>query len=112
MLVKPDYTVINVTEGTVLGPIHCTADCNPKCIFNWKFRRTKNLALVNSYQNLTVVDIQKNQAGIYRCSVIHPYDKKIRSKTDIVVNVQCKYQFICENQHYRELTIVSKNLLP
>ncbi|CAG2234987.1 unnamed protein product [Mytilus edulis] len=78
VLVKPEYTVINVTEGTVLGPIHCTADCNPKCIFNWKFRRTKNLALVNSYQNLTVVDIQKNQAGIYRCSVIHPYDKKIR----------------------------------
>ncbi|VDI29986.1 Hypothetical predicted protein [Mytilus galloprovincialis] len=92
VLVKPDYTVINVTEGTVLGPIHCTADCNPKCIFNWKFRRTKNLALVNSYQNLTVVDIQKNQAGIYRCSVIHPYDKKIRSKTDIVVNVQYSSQ--------------------
>ncbi|CAG2190526.1 unnamed protein product [Mytilus edulis] len=38
VLVKPEYTVINVTEGTVLGPIHCTADCNPK--YSSQIRRT------------------------------------------------------------------------
>ncbi|CAC5373118.1 unnamed protein product [Mytilus coruscus] len=88
IVLKPEYEAVNVTEGTILGPIHCNASCNPKCIFNWKVSRTRHFALVHSNQYLTVVDIKKNQAGIYRCSVVHPYDITMTRRIDLVVNVQ------------------------
>ncbi|XP_052059593.1 uncharacterized protein LOC127700214 isoform X1 [Mytilus californianus] len=88
IVLKPKYEAVNVTEGTILGPIHCNADCNPKCIFNWKVSRIRHFALVHSNQYLTVVDIKKNQAGIYRCSVVHPYDITMTRRIDLVVNVQ------------------------
>lgn len=108
---KPEYTDINVTEGNMLGPIHCTADCYPKCIFNWKFGTSRYFELVDSNQILTEADIDKNQSGIYRCSVVHPYDKTIMKMVDLVVNVQCKYQCICRNLHYRFPTKVNKTVL-
>ncbi|XP_052059599.1 uncharacterized protein LOC127700216 [Mytilus californianus] len=88
VVLKPEYTAINVTEGTILGPIHCTADCNPKCIFNWIFSTSRHFELVHSYQILTVADIKKNQTGTYCCSIVHPYDIKIMRRIDLVVNVQ------------------------
>ncbi|XP_071173537.1 cell adhesion molecule CEACAM1-like isoform X2 [Mytilus edulis] len=88
VLVKPEYTVINVTEGSKLGPIHCTADCYPKCIFNWKYKKSEHFELVHLNPILTVTDIKRNKAGIYRCSVVHPYDITFMRKVDIEVNVQ------------------------
>ncbi|CAC5401518.1 unnamed protein product [Mytilus coruscus] len=102
VVLKPEYTAINVTEGTILGPIHCTADCNPVCIFNWKFSRTRHFGLVNSYQTLTIADIKKNQTGIYRCCVVHPYNTQIMNCINLVVNVQYSPKII-------ELSLRDKN---
>ncbi|XP_063442623.1 uncharacterized protein LOC134722920 [Mytilus trossulus] len=92
VLVNPEYTVINVTEGTVLGPIHCTADCKPNCIFNWKFSTSRHFELLHTNPILTVADIEKNQSGTYRCSAVHPYDKTIMKMIDLEVNVQYSSQ--------------------
>lgn len=108
---KPEYKVINVTEGSKLGPIHCTADCYPKCIFNWKYKKSEHFELVHLNPILTVTDIKRNKAGIYRCSVVHPYDITFMRKVDIEVNVQCKYQFIYKSLHYRVLTKINKMIL-
>ncbi|CAC5374228.1 unnamed protein product [Mytilus coruscus] len=88
VVLKPAYTAINVTEGTTLGPILCTAACYPECIFRWELNRTKSNEVVFSNKFLAVADIKKNQSGIYRCHVVHSYDKTHMSGRDIAVNVQ------------------------
>ncbi|CAC5424009.1 unnamed protein product [Mytilus coruscus] len=85
----PEYTAKNVTEGTSLGPIICTASCNPECKFQWKLKTTGKFEdLHTNKNNLTVIDITRNQSGIYRCLVVHQYNEAIFSREDISVNVQ------------------------
>ncbi|CAC5421305.1 unnamed protein product [Mytilus coruscus] len=88
VVLKPAYTAINVTEGTSLFPILCTALCNPECIFRWEIKRTERNEVVISNKFLVVEDIKQNQSGIYRCYVVHSYDKTRMSSRDIAVNVQ------------------------
>ncbi|CAC5374230.1 unnamed protein product [Mytilus coruscus] len=88
VVLKPAFTAINVTEGTTLGPILCSAACNPECILKWELNTTDGNNVVISNKFLAVADIKPNQSGIYRCRVVHNYDKTRRSKREIVVNVQ------------------------
>lgn len=75
-----------------MGPIICTASCNPECKFKWKLNTTGKFADFNTDKNnLTVIDIKRNQSGTYRCRVVNQYNKTVFSREDISVNVQCKY---------------------
>ncbi|XP_052062856.1 nephrin-like [Mytilus californianus] len=87
VVLKPGHTTINVTEGTTLGPIRCTATCNPKCLFRWKLNQSRTFEDVLSGETLNVENIKKNKAGIYRCLVVYPYNTTLRRRTDISVNV-------------------------
>ncbi|XP_076105775.1 protein turtle homolog B-like [Mytilus galloprovincialis] len=88
VVLEPGYTTINVTEGTILGPINCTANCNPECTYNWKHKaEEERFELILSIQTLTIPDIKKSQTGIYRCRIDHPFAKAYY-RTDISVNVQ------------------------
>ncbi|XP_076111835.1 nephrin-like [Mytilus galloprovincialis] len=86
VMLEPGHTALNVTKGNILGPINCTATCNPKCLFEWRLNRTGNFVLSN--ETLVVANIKENQAGIYRCLVVHPLNRTRRLRTDISVNVQ------------------------
>lgn len=99
VVLKPAFTAINITEGTTLGPLLCTALCYPECIFRWEiiYRTDRNEVFISN-KFLAVADIKQNQSGIYRCHVVHPYNKTRMRGRDIVVNVLCKYQFTYENQ--------------
>ncbi|CAC5400026.1 unnamed protein product [Mytilus coruscus] len=98
---KPVHTVINVTEGTTLGPIHCTAICNPKCLFKWRLNKARTFEDFLSNETLVVANITKNQAGIYRCRVVHHSNTTLLRKTDISVNVQYspKITLFCINDN-------------
>lgn len=89
VVLKPGNTALNVTEGTTVGPINCTATCYPTCLFQWKLNKTKKYEKVVSGETLVVVNITKNQAGTYRCLVFHPYNTTRLKRTDVSVNVQC-----------------------
>lgn len=99
VVLKPAFTAINITEGTTLGPLLCTALCYPECIFRWEiiYRTDRNEVFISN-KFLAVADIKQNQSGIYRCHVVHPYNKTRMRGRDIAVNVLCKYQFTYENQ--------------
>ncbi|VDH92933.1 Hypothetical predicted protein [Mytilus galloprovincialis] len=89
VVLTPEYTAINVTEGTSLGPIICTASCNPECKFKWKLNTTGKFEDFHTDKNhLTVIDIKRNQSGTYRCRVVNQYNKTVFSREDISVNVQ------------------------
>ncbi|XP_076105772.1 nephrin-like [Mytilus galloprovincialis] len=85
---EPGYTHFNVTEGTLLGPINCTATCNPECTYVWKHE--EKVGRFNRYlsmQPLTIPDIKRNQTGNFRCRIDYPYANTYE-RTDITVNVQ------------------------
>ncbi|CAG2188215.1 unnamed protein product [Mytilus edulis] len=89
VVLKPAYTAVNVTEGTTLGPLLCSALCHPECIFRWEtIYRTNRSEVFLSNKFLAVADINQNQSGIYRCHVVHPYDKTRMRGREIAVNVQ------------------------
>ncbi|CAC5374222.1 unnamed protein product [Mytilus coruscus] len=88
VVLTPGYEDINVTEGSTLGPIHCTAICNPKCIFKWKKIKTDRITIISNETQLTVPAIKKDQAGTYRCRVVNSYNKIMGNSTDLSVNVQ------------------------
>ncbi|VDI28788.1 Hypothetical predicted protein, partial [Mytilus galloprovincialis] len=85
---EPGYTHFNVTEGTLLGPINCTATCNPECTYIWKHE--EKVGRFNRYlsmQPLTIPYIKRNQTGNFRCRIDYPYANTYE-RTDITVNVQ------------------------
>lgn len=96
---EPGYTHFNVTEGTLLGPINCTATCNPECTYIWKHE--EKVGRFNRYlsmQPLTIPDIKRNQTGNFRCRIDYPYANTYE-RTDITVNVQCKFNpWTCNSQ--------------
>ncbi|CAC5381193.1 unnamed protein product [Mytilus coruscus] len=116
VVLEPEYTTINVTEGTILGPINCTANCNLECTYKWKHRgktKGKKFELVFSMQALTISDIKKSQTGIYRCRIDHPYTDAYERR-DISVNVQyCpkikEIWFDDTSQRYRLSTPITFN---
>ncbi|CAC5402594.1 unnamed protein product [Mytilus coruscus] len=94
VVVEPAITIINVTEGTALGPLHCVATCNPECKYNWKqnwagiFKPVPNEFISSNNRSVLVLAIKRNQAGIYRCRVDHPEAYGVKNTKDISVNVQ------------------------
>ncbi|CAG2200304.1 unnamed protein product [Mytilus edulis] len=85
-ILNPAYKTISLTEGSNFGPIHCSAKCNPECIFKWKHKRTKSL--ISTTHNLTFSNIRRNQSGIYRCRVCHSVNSTKCKTRDIAVYVQ------------------------
>ncbi|CAC5392017.1 unnamed protein product [Mytilus coruscus] len=111
VVLTPEHTAINVTEGTTLGPIRCTATCNPKCLFKWKLYKTGTFENVLPGETLVVANITKNQTGIYRCRAVHPNDKSLHRRTDISVNVQYspKITLFCISDNRCNATAYSYN---
>ena len=80
---SPQSYTLKETEN--LNQIQCTADCIPVCTMTWSGpSRPAGTRSVLSLQN-----INRNQAGDYRCTA----SNDISSKTSVVVNVvvKCKY---------------------
>ncbi|CAG2227892.1 unnamed protein product [Mytilus edulis] len=88
VMLKPGHKNLNVTKGNTLGPINCTAKCNPKCLFKWRLNRTETFEDVLSSETLVVTNIKENQTGIYSCLVVHPLNRTRLQRTNISVNVQ------------------------
>ena len=91
----PNNQIINVIEGSTLGPLYCTATCNPGCIYNWKqnwtgrFRPVPEEFISNKNQTLTVPVMKRNQTGEYSCHAGNTKSKR-HETTFISVNVLCK----------------------
>ncbi|CAC5424008.1 unnamed protein product [Mytilus coruscus] len=93
IFLEPANTAINVREGTTLGPIHCTATCNPECTYHWEYNVTGRFEFVpiklvsNQGRTLTVLQIKRSQTGTFRCHVEY-YFSQIKKTADVSINVQ------------------------
>ncbi|XP_063440687.1 uncharacterized protein LOC134721537 isoform X2 [Mytilus trossulus] len=93
IFLEPEGTLVNVREGTTLGPINCVATCYPECSYHWKYNVTGRFELVpiqlvsNQGKTLTVSQIKRNQTGTFRCHVDYNVSR-IKKTTDVSINVQ------------------------
>lgn len=98
------YTVQETTDS--VGPIYCTADCRPECTITWNGPNISD----GTTSVLDLQNINRNQAGDYRCMATNI----IGSEMSIIVNimVNCKYYIsTCHNTLEHNLITVVINIV-
>ncbi|XP_063442589.1 carcinoembryonic antigen-related cell adhesion molecule 20-like [Mytilus trossulus] len=84
MALDPAYSVIERREGSSIGPINCSADCEPVCNFGWIYPDGQ----AEDGNVLPRHNLQKTNTGQYKCKASNKIgtDQKI-----VTVTVTCKY---------------------
>ncbi|CAC5414991.1 unnamed protein product [Mytilus coruscus] len=80
--IEPNTLIYTVTEtkGQV-GPITCTAGCNPSCSMSWTGPNIHSGAL----SVLHLQNIDRDQAGSYMCTASNNYGSKTSSTVSVIV---------------------------
>ncbi|XP_063442082.1 hemicentin-1-like [Mytilus trossulus] len=80
--IEPNTLIYTVTETTgEIGPITCTAECNPNCSMSWTVPNIRSGAL----SVLHLQNIDRNQAGSYMCTATNNYGNKTSSTVSVIV---------------------------
>ncbi|XP_063442083.1 hemicentin-1-like [Mytilus trossulus] len=80
--IEPNTLIYTVTETTGnIGPITCTAECNPNCSMSWTGPNIRNGASSVFY----LQNIDRNQAGNYMCTATNKYGSKTSSTVSVIV---------------------------
>ena len=88
MSVSPSEGPFTKTQGQSLGPIVCSAQCDPPCQFHW----IKPDGTVVDGSNLKIPSLMKSDHGTFACHAGNGYCN-IATK-NIVLTVNCKYYLI------------------
>ncbi|XP_063442047.1 carcinoembryonic antigen-related cell adhesion molecule 6-like [Mytilus trossulus] len=87
VIIEPNTLIYTITETTgKIGPITCTAGCNPNCSMSWTGPTIRSGAL----SVLHLQNIDRNQAGSYMCTATNNYGSKASSSVSVIV--ECEYQ--------------------
>ncbi|XP_062588799.1 pregnancy-specific beta-1-glycoprotein 2-like [Saccostrea cucullata] len=86
---------LSLFDGETFGPYTCSADCNPPCTVQWKYKHpaggfrdaTPNRT---SAVNLPVQTAKKTSMALIRCVVTGIEGRKT---SDITLNIYCKYNY-------------------
>ena len=78
----PAIKFYRVRKGDHVGPVNCTADCNPPCQFYWS---TPLGDVTGSVLDFNITNLFQN--GTYHC---HAFNENDDWKSESV-NVLCKY---------------------
>ncbi|KAK3095758.1 hypothetical protein FSP39_018669 [Pinctada imbricata] len=88
VVLSPNNSTTNLEEGQNLGPITCSADCNPTCTIQWKFNATvgdgRFVDQTTQNDELEIVNVRRSMAGVYRCLV---RNKVGYNRKDVSLNV-------------------------
>lgn len=84
-----DQNKVTVKEGTIIGPVHCLADCNPSCDVTWKLRTLSDLS---SKKGMLLPLVVNRSMEMFRCEARWRIKNEILNKS-IGLDVQCKYLF-------------------
>ena len=82
---NPADESITKAQGQSLGPIVCSAQCNPPCQFHW----TKPDGTVVDGLNLEIQSLSKNDHGTFTCHTGNGYGNNATKNLQLTVN--CKY---------------------
>ena len=85
MSFSPADESITKVLGQSLGPIICSAQCNPPCQFYW----IKTDGTVVDGPNLEIPSLSKNDHGTFTCHTGNGYGNN--GTKNLIVTVNCKY---------------------
>jgi hypothetical protein len=71
--------------GQSLGPIGCSAQCNPSCQFHW----IKPDGIVVDGSNLEIPSLSKNDDGTFTCHAGNGYGNNATKNIILSVNRKC-----------------------
>ena len=90
---NPADESITKTQRQSLGPIICSAQCNPPCQFYW----IKPDGTVVDGSNLEIPSLSKNDHGIFTCHTGNGYGSN--ATKNLLVTVNCMY--VCLGIHFK-----------
>ena len=79
-----DEAIIEI-QGQSIGPIVCSAQCNPHCQFYW----IKPDETVVDGSNLEIPNLSKNDHGIFACHAGNGYSNN--ATKNLLLTVNCKF---------------------
>lgn len=82
---NPADESITKIQGQSLGPIVCSAQCNPPCQFNW----IKPDGTVVDGSNLQIPSLSKNDHGTFTCHAGNGYGNNATKNLIVTVNCKC-----------------------
>ena len=85
MSFNPEIESITKVLGESLGPIVCTAQCNPRCQFHW----IKPDGSVVDGSNLAIPSLSKIDHGTFTCHAGNGYGNN--TTKNLLMTVNCKY---------------------
>jgi hypothetical protein len=88
--------------GKRLGPIVCSAQCNPRCQFHW----LKPDGTVVDGSNLAIPNMSKNDHGTFTCHTGNGYGSNATKNLNVTVNCKCIFMII-----YFELNLTKTNCI-
>ena len=86
--------------GQGVGPIVCSAQCNPRCQFHW----LRPGGTVINGSNLTIPSLSKNDHGTFTCHTGNDYGNNATKNLNVTVNCKCIFMII-----YFELNLTKTN---
>ena len=99
MTFTPAEESITKVLGRSLGPIVCSAQCNPPCQFYW----IKTDGTVINGANLTIPSLSKNNHGIFTCHTGNGYGNNATKNLNVIVN--CKYLM------FNDMLLLAENVM-
>lgn len=85
MILNPNEKYYTVNETNSVIPITCSSDCKPDCTMSWYAPTLEGLT--ESVLNITNID--RKQAGNYKCIASNYVGNKTSQSVNITVN--CEY---------------------
>ena len=85
MTFTPADELITNVLGQSLGPIVCSAQCNPPCQFHWM----KPYGTVVDGSTIEIPSLTTNEHGRFTCHVGNGYGNN--ATANLIVTVSCKY---------------------
>ena len=79
---NPADESITKTQGQSLGPIDCSAQCNPPCQFHW----IKPNGTVVDGPKLEIPSLSKNDHGIFTCHTGNGYGNNVTKNMQLTIN--------------------------
>jgi hypothetical protein len=96
---NPAHESITKVLGQSLGPIVCSAQCNPPCQFHW----IKPDGSVIDGSNIEISNLSKNDHGTFTCHAGNGYGNNATNNLEVTVN--CKYLM------FNTILLLAKNVM-
>ncbi|VDH94468.1 Hypothetical predicted protein [Mytilus galloprovincialis] len=90
--VHPNNMIYSVNEGSIFGPLKCTASCSPPCTFRW----VGPVSMINSSE-LIIDNAALIDNGTYQCEATNTMGSS-KGHSDIIINYGPKQVILSPNE--------------